>query len=361
MFRQTCTAALVALAALGSFTLATAQEPKAAVRREADHQLHRHEADAHPGGRVQDGQRRVGGGNGCLLQEELRRGFSDGRFLQGRAPAAPGANHQTVLSGHVPCHAGPVSPVRQGFGVQDGRGEGRSACRGPGDGTPRRKTFGFNKDYSWRNAGFEQTDEHPVVNVSWNDAVAFCKWLSGRKARPTGCRPRPSGNTPAAPERRRGTTAATIPRRWPRWRTWPTRRSRRSSRTVEIPSDQSQRRLRVHSAGGPIQAQRLRTLRHARQCLAVVRGLVWRRLLRQIARRRPNGPRQRRYPCPSGRFLARLSGRTPPVPPVASGTHRSAGSTAQASALPGLCDRHWRFFDAYTHSTPSAHYWCLLG
>ncbi|MGA2034409.1 MAG: hypothetical protein ABSG68_19360 [Thermoguttaceae bacterium] len=30
MFRQTCTTALAALAALGSFTLATAQEPKAA-------------------------------------------------------------------------------------------------------------------------------------------------------------------------------------------------------------------------------------------------------------------------------------------------------------------------------------------
>jgi formylglycine-generating enzyme required for sulfatase activity/nucleoside phosphorylase len=34
--------------------------------------------------------------------------------------------------------------------------------------------------YSWRNPGFEQTDEHPVVCVSWNDAVAFCEWL-GRK------------------------------------------------------------------------------------------------------------------------------------------------------------------------------------
>ena len=39
----------------------------------------------------------------------------------------------------------------------------------------------IDKKYSWRNAGFEQTDEHPVVNVSWNDAVAFCKWLSRKE------------------------------------------------------------------------------------------------------------------------------------------------------------------------------------
>lgn len=32
--------------------------------------------------------------------------------------------------------------------------------------------------YSWRNPGFAQTDDHPVVNVSWNDAVAMAKWLS---------------------------------------------------------------------------------------------------------------------------------------------------------------------------------------
>ncbi len=42
---------------------------------------------------------------------------------------------------------------------------------------------GYNAKYSWRNAGFEQTDEHPVVNVSWNDAVAFCMWLSRKEGR----------------------------------------------------------------------------------------------------------------------------------------------------------------------------------
>jgi len=48
---------------------------------------------------------------------------------------------------------------------------------------PDKKQFGFNAKYSWRNAGFEQTDEHPVVSVSWNDAMAFCKWLSKKEGK----------------------------------------------------------------------------------------------------------------------------------------------------------------------------------
>jgi sulfatase modifying factor 1 len=37
--------------------------------------------------------------------------------------------------------------------------------------------------YTWRDLGFEQTDEHPVVNVSWNDAAAFAAWLSRKEGR----------------------------------------------------------------------------------------------------------------------------------------------------------------------------------
>ena len=37
--------------------------------------------------------------------------------------------------------------------------------------------------YSWLNVGVEQTDLQPVVNVSWNDAVAFAAWLSGKEGK----------------------------------------------------------------------------------------------------------------------------------------------------------------------------------
>ena len=43
------------------------------------------------------------------------------------------------------------------------------------------KFEGRDPKYNWRNAGFAQTDSHPVVNVTWNDAVAFCDWLSAKE------------------------------------------------------------------------------------------------------------------------------------------------------------------------------------
>jgi len=36
---------------------------------------------------------------------------------------------------------------------------------------------------SWKNPGFMQTDKHPVCGVSWDDAQAFCQWLTEKERR----------------------------------------------------------------------------------------------------------------------------------------------------------------------------------
>ena len=46
---------------------------------------------------------------------------------------------------------------------------------------PKTRQFGWNTEYCWRNTGFPQSDDHPVVNVSWNDAMAFCHWLTRKQ------------------------------------------------------------------------------------------------------------------------------------------------------------------------------------
>lgn len=41
-----------------------------------------------------------------------------------------------------------------------------------------KEEWGWKEDANWKNPYFEQTDDHPVVCVSWNDAQAYIKWLN---------------------------------------------------------------------------------------------------------------------------------------------------------------------------------------
>jgi formylglycine-generating enzyme required for sulfatase activity len=42
---------------------------------------------------------------------------------------------------------------------------------------------GRDPKYSWRNPGFAQGDDHPVTNVTWNDAMAMSEWLSRKEGK----------------------------------------------------------------------------------------------------------------------------------------------------------------------------------
>lgn len=91
---------------------------------------------------------------------------------------------------------------------------------------------GRDKRYSWRNPGFPQGEDHPVVNITWNDAEALAAWLTkteGRRYRlPTeaeweyaaraGTRSRyHSGDDPATLLQAANVFDADSARHWPHW------------------------------------------------------------------------------------------------------------------------------------------------
>jgi formylglycine-generating enzyme len=188
MFRQTFTAALVALAALGSFTLATAQEPKAASGEKQEKQITNSigmKLTLIPSGEFRMGSGESAEDTAAFFRKNYGMDLLTAGFFEDEHP-----QHRVRIT--KPFYLGTYHVTRGQFrqfikdsGYKTDAETNAETGNKPGASgwDTEKRRFSIFKDYSWRNPGFEQTDEHPVVNVSWNDAVEFCKWLSKKEGK----------------------------------------------------------------------------------------------------------------------------------------------------------------------------------
>ncbi|WP_158639264.1 formylglycine-generating enzyme family protein [Elioraea rosea] len=104
-----------------------------------------------------------------------------GRFLMG-SPASEagresneGPQRDVTLRSPLAVGRYPVTVAQyRAFAQATGRGDGGS-CWVWSEGEPEDLP-----GMSWRNPGFVQAEDHPVVCVSWEDAQAYARWVSGQ-------------------------------------------------------------------------------------------------------------------------------------------------------------------------------------
>lgn len=71
-----------------------------------------------------------------------------------------------------------------GYPTDAEKGEDRGVFTRRWSPNPSDRDWEFKKDGNWRNPGFVQSENDPVVALSWNDAVAFRQWLARETGEP---------------------------------------------------------------------------------------------------------------------------------------------------------------------------------
>ena len=150
---------MLGLVAGGIYAWHRAEQAAAQVQAAAQAQAR---ADAAERQRALDVQQRRGERDCAECPEMLR--VSPGGFLMGSAKEGP--QHRVTIS----------HPLSLGK-YEVTRGEFEAFVRASGYKPPRDAQAPDKATDYWRHPGFDQTDRHPVVNVTWQDADAYVRWL----------------------------------------------------------------------------------------------------------------------------------------------------------------------------------------
>jgi formylglycine-generating enzyme required for sulfatase activity len=121
---------------------------------------------------------------GTGVKIELIR-IEPGTFTQGSAAGRPGRGEdevqrevtisQAYYLGKTPVTRGQFAQFVTATGYRTEAEKGTSGGSGFEKGALVQK-----QGYNWRNPGFVQTDDHPIVLVTWDDAQVFVRWLSDK-------------------------------------------------------------------------------------------------------------------------------------------------------------------------------------
>ena len=94
--------------------------------------------------------------------------------------ALPGS--PTLLMGRTPITVGQfrafVDATHYQTDAENPAGNGPGRIGGHGWSAEHHRFEGWFPQYTWRFTGWPLSDQYPVSNISWNDAVHFCEWLS---------------------------------------------------------------------------------------------------------------------------------------------------------------------------------------
>ncbi|MCE9531688.1 MAG: formylglycine-generating enzyme family protein [Planctomycetes bacterium] len=111
-----------------------------------------------------------------------------GKFLMGSAENEPGRESQEVQHAveitkgfYLGKHEVTVGQFKQFVMDTNYQTDGERDGKGAYGINEAGKIEEMHAKFTWKSPGFEQTDDHPVVDVSWNDAKAFSKWLSEKE------------------------------------------------------------------------------------------------------------------------------------------------------------------------------------